>query len=80
MENKTYFRIKYKNVFSGESIYYMNIGFDTEIQAQQEINRIVKEQKRLKNLGIDYQENKYNSAVFSGKNFKIESITLKLKK
>jgi endonuclease IV len=68
MQDKTLFRIKYEDVFSGKSIYYMNIGFETELSAQKEIDRIVKEQNRLKSLGLEFVENKYNSAVFSGKN------------
>lgn len=74
----TFFIIKYENVFSGETIHYMRIGFPSEISAQMELDRILKEQERLKKLGINYQKNKYNSAVFSGKNFRVEPLKSKL--
>lgn len=79
METVTYFRIKYENVFSGKSLHYMNVGFPSENSAQQELDKIIKEQERLKALGVNFQENRYNSAVFSGKNFEIEPVTLKNK-
>jgi hypothetical protein len=77
METKTFFRIKYEDVFSGEIICYMNIGFETELSAKIELNKILKEQQRLKSLGINYVVNGYRSAVFSGKNFIIEPIKIK---
>jgi len=80
MKTKNYWQIRYTNIDTGDRLTYMNIGFESEKSAKDELRKIKEQITKLKGMG--YYLNRGNDFIKNrvcliGKNFRIRKINLK---